>query len=273
MQISLDLLELADYETPETITQEIFRQNPNISLPIDLEQIASKAGITDIRYHSFDGLEGALIANEEKSNGIIAISKNIIPSKQRFTLGHELGHFLLPRHGHRMECTVKDMTKKSSRNGEPISIEAEANQFASLLLMPPSLIRQRNLISKIPSMQNILDLKEVCNVSLQACANNYVNFHDGNLAVVYTCNNVIEYGWNSDSNPLWLEAHKKSFVPKASQINSLNLSNSNSIVRSRVSAAEWFSKRHLDRLPETVIEETYIQEKGYAATLLWIEET
>ena len=66
MQINLNLLELADYETAQDITEEIFNQNPNVKFPINLEHIASQVGISDIQYLPLEGIEGALIANDVK---------------------------------------------------------------------------------------------------------------------------------------------------------------------------------------------------------------
>lgn len=272
MQINLDLIELADCETPGSLTNEIFRQNPDITLPINLEKIASEVGITDIRYHSFNGLEGALVANEEKSEGIIVISSDIIPTKQRFTLGHELGHFLLPRHGHRMECTVRDMAKREAGNGGPINIEAEANLFSSRILMPPDIIISRGLLSKVASIENVVALKTTCDVSLQASANNYINLHSEPLAIVCTHNRSILYGLNCESNSLWLCADKRATVPTTSQLRNLDLTRSDCVFRSEAPLNTWFSQSGNQQLTNSILEETYVQEKGYAITLIKINK-
>ncbi|TMM47061.1 hypothetical protein [Colwellia ponticola] len=59
-------MELADFTNPKTIVKEILSQNPNIKLPIPLEEIASAARISEIQYRSLDGLEGALVANKKR---------------------------------------------------------------------------------------------------------------------------------------------------------------------------------------------------------------
>ena len=267
MQINLNLLELADYETAQDITEEIFNQNPNVKFPINLEHIASQVGISDIQYLPLEGIERALIANDVKSEGIIAISENIIPTKRRFTLAHELGHFLIPRHGHRMQCTVKDMAKRDAHN-EYVDMEAEANLFASLLLMPPKLINERQLISASSNIQNIVDLKSTFDVSLQACANNYINLHQDHLAVVYTYNRTILYGLNCDSNPFWLVANKSSSVPADSQLAKINLNSSEKFHSNEVRLSTWFSVKQESCIGKTILEETFVQENGYATTLL-----
>mgnify|MGYP000495320468 CR=1 FL=1 len=272
MSINLDLMELADFTNPKKIVREILNQNPDIKLPIPLEDIASAAGISDIRYQSLDGLEGALVANEEKSEGIIAINNNAIQSRQRFTLGHELGHFLIPRHGHNMKCTVKDLNKKANSKSKVLDIEAEANVFSSQLLMPPQLLIKRSLLDPSPSVSNIIQLKDTCNVSFQACANNYINIHGDYLAVVYSHNNTIHYGLNAEANPLWLTADRNKTVPRGSHTSTVDLTKYQSISSDEVDTELWFSPNNNFEYPDTLIEETYVQEDGWTATLLWIDD-
>jgi Zn-dependent peptidase ImmA (M78 family) len=272
MSINLDLMELADFTNPKTIVKEILNQNPNIKLPIPLEEIASAAGISDIQYRALDGLEGALVANKEKSEGIIAINNKTIPSKQRFTLGHELGHFLIPRHGHNMSCTVRDLNKKASSKSKILDIEAEANVFSSLLLMPPQLLTKRGLLDSSPNVNNIIQLKDMLDISFQACANNYINMHGDYLAVIYSHNSIIHYGLNSDANPLWLNADKRKELPRGCHTSTVDLSKYHSTSSDEVDTELWFGSNNNFEYPETLIEETYIQENGWAATLLWIDD-
>jgi Zn-dependent peptidase ImmA (M78 family) len=265
-------MELADFTRPKAIVKEILNQNPNIRLPIPLEEIASAVGISDIQYRALDGLEGALVANKEKSEGIIAINNKIIPSKQRFTLGHELGHFLIPRHGHNMKCTVKDLKKKAIPKSKILDIEAEANIFSSQLLMPPQLLAKRGLLDPSPNVNNIIQLKDMFDVSFQACANTYINIHGDYLAVIYSHNNIIQYGLNADINPLWLNADKARTLPRGSHTSIVDLSKCHTISADEVDTELWFSSNDNYEYPETLIEETYIQENGWAATLLWIDD-
>lgn len=272
MGIKLELMDLADLTRPKDIVDEILRQNPNISFPIPLDDIASAVGIKDVRYQPLDGLEGALVANEEKSEGIIVVNENTIPTKQRFTLGHELGHFLIPSHGHNMRCSPKDLNARQGKNSRILDIEAEANFFSSKLLMPSKLIATRGFIDTVPSFENILKLKSLCDVSLQACVNNYINLHGDYLAVIISNNRKISYGLNANNNPLWLNANKGSQIPSRSHTASVDLSKVNTITSNEVDISTWFSPNNRFEYPDTIIEETLVQENGWAATLLWIEE-
>ena len=83
------------------------------------------------------GIEGMLTPNPDGSGewGIIYNETVRSPGRRNFTLAHELGHYLLHRqlHPQGLQCTNRNMADwDEARN----KIEAEANTFASYLLMP-----------------------------------------------------------------------------------------------------------------------------------------
>src|SRR5437762_2255176 len=88
--VQLDLIELADLVRPEQLVAEILRQNPQLPVPVPLEELARLAGITKIEAFASEGFEGALLANATKSEGAIFYSARGPRSRQRFTVGHEL---------------------------------------------------------------------------------------------------------------------------------------------------------------------------------------
>lgn len=45
----------------------------------------------------------------------------------------------------------------------------------------------------------------------------------------------------------------------------------NSVNRGRVPSRTWFEASRSAALPDTVMEETFLQDNGYATTLLWFE--
>jgi hypothetical protein len=90
-----------------------------------------------------EGFEAALITDELKSSGTILVASNRARQRKRFSIAHELGHFLIPSHlprpGEPSLCSPQHLglhnLKEDDRRRR---IEAEANRFAALLLMPPS---------------------------------------------------------------------------------------------------------------------------------------
>jgi hypothetical protein len=82
-----------------------------------------------------EGFEGALVRVPQRLKGIIAIRRDIREEgRKRFTICHEVGHFILPGHG-TTECICLSDEVESWRRGIPEQ-ELAANQFAAELLLP-----------------------------------------------------------------------------------------------------------------------------------------
>ncbi len=64
----------------------------------------------------------------------IYLNKDYSPERQRFTLAHELGHFILHKGSDKWRIDLYDY----SQNSEESMQETEANYFAGNLLMPKS---------------------------------------------------------------------------------------------------------------------------------------
>ena len=148
--ISLDLIEFADLVRPVDIADQVFKQNNWIDSAVPLEEIAKAAGIKDIQYAPLKSFEGTLLANDTKTEGVIVINSEARHERRRFTLGHELGHFMIPRHGHKMQCSKSDLAMSTS-----VAIEAEANLFAAELLMPKRLLSKLSFFNEEPSIEGI----------------------------------------------------------------------------------------------------------------------
>jgi Zn-dependent peptidase ImmA (M78 family) len=92
--------------------------------------------IKEIKGDNLPMFEGALYGNyrDNKSRWLIIYNNSMIASRINFTLAHEFGHYLLHRHEKpAFECSAVDV----GRLTDEIEREAEANEFASQLLMPP----------------------------------------------------------------------------------------------------------------------------------------
>lgn len=77
--------------------------------------------------------EGALVYKRDRSRGLILVSDKVRDAgRRRFTICHEIGHFILPGHG-RASCRPSEI--ESFRMGLPQE-EIDANAVASELLLP-----------------------------------------------------------------------------------------------------------------------------------------
>jgi len=108
--------------------------------PVPVERIARLAG-AHIRYEPFEGEISGLIYRENDLT-IIGVNSLHSETRQRFTIGHELGHMKLHRttelHIDRNFRVYRN--EKSSQATDPMEIDA--NRFAAELLMPEMLIRR-----------------------------------------------------------------------------------------------------------------------------------
>ncbi len=93
--------------------------------PVPIEDIADKVGLKVVHFDFPNEVSGVL----KKDKKAIGVNKNHHPLRQRFTVAHELGHFLLGHEGHEEEFV-------DDKFDRPFPVEREANLFASFVLMP-----------------------------------------------------------------------------------------------------------------------------------------
>mgnify|MGYP000084115112 CR=1 FL=1 len=107
--------------------------------PVKLGHLAKELGVA-IRVSSLGtGISGAI--SREGNQYVIKVNRNEARERQRFTIGHELAHFLLHR-------TIIDSSPDGItdtvlyRSGAPERIEYEANRLAADIVMPMRLIEK-----------------------------------------------------------------------------------------------------------------------------------
>jgi len=113
--------------------------------PVPVEKVAEQLGVA-IRPEPFeDELSGMLV--KERGRYVIGVNSSHSVTRQRFSIAHELGHFILKHPGelfvgqtlqHR---TVIRRDGKSALGVDPVEIEA--NAFAAALLMPEKLVAEQ----------------------------------------------------------------------------------------------------------------------------------
>lgn len=165
--------------------------------PVDVERLAREAAsifgwkdpITEIRAANIAGFEGSLSPNEDRSKWLL-LYNNALPSpgRIRFTQAHELGHYILHRLTSRGEitCSEDDMLEWDQKH-----IEAQADQFASYLLMPLDDYREQ-----IPSRVD-LDVFDHCSVrygvSLTAVILKWLEYTDDNAVLIRSSDGFINW--------------------------------------------------------------------------------
>ena len=271
--LTIDRSELADTAQPRQLAHLIIDQiaaQRSDFLPLQIEEVARACGILEIRTLQTEGFEGGLIQDRYKENGFILTKAGVTAQRNRFTIAHELGHFVNFRHvapagSDRFLCSKDDLRASGQSSNVRYGMEAQANDFAACLLMPEKYVVRQPFMRGSPELARILALQELCNVSKEAAARKYAELHGDNFAVVFSRNCELIYAIRGGDFP-WLELRPgqpifrdtttKNFVGEEGDLSEQEESDPYWWLNDR-DAKEW-----------TLWEEVLIQANGYRMTLL-----
>lgn len=117
-----------------------------ISAPVDVNVVARSLGLKIVYNDLGEEISGLLVTHDGNSSICIREGEPIV--RQRFTIAHEIGHFVM-RHQFEQDGQVhvdeeyKVTARSTAKTAGFDPKEVEANQFAAALLMPSRLLRQR----------------------------------------------------------------------------------------------------------------------------------
>ena len=213
--------------------------------PVDVKLLALEATknrfpepIAKIKEHAIPGIDGMLIKRPSKNHWVIAYDPTVVsPGRINFTLGHELGHFLLHRNKQfEFRCGQGEMLDYEGEMAR--KMEAEANKFSSYLLMPIN-----DFKAQISGHNISLDLLGHCSdrygTSFTATALKWMEFTDEAAVLVVARDDFICWSYPSDSarkHGVYLPHGTP--VPQTSLSNLVKLSGAGNYT-SRVSGGVW----------------------------------
>lgn len=260
--LTLNRMDLADFLTPLDLVNEIFNQNSHLTYPIPIKDIAKAAGIIEISAEFPEGfpssIEGMLVSDSEKMSGYIYADNSKTHERHRFTIAHELGHFLLPSHNPNQSCSSSDLQSRKN------IIEREANEFASELLLPSHLLESYSS-PPLPCFHFIATMSKEFQTSFEFTANKICNFYDWSAALVYlNPNGEVRYIWGAKS------ISRKMIIKKGDNVYDklMNPEIENQISISRtVLPNTWFTESNLGE-EDIVCEQIYHQSRGYKVVMI-----
>ena len=117
------------YISPEHLLKELGITQPE---EIDIEAIAFYVGATVI-YRKLDGCAARIVGKEDKA--VISVHSGVNKGRQRFSIGHEIGHWMRDRGKTVVSCQQQDFRRPwgYEYRKDP---ESMANEYASNLLLP-----------------------------------------------------------------------------------------------------------------------------------------
>lgn len=269
----LTRLDLDGLGSPTDIAARIHELVPDLPPRFAIEELCRQLdidGITEVTTHAY---EAALLMHPEKAYGSILVAKGRSDQRRRFSIGHELGHFLIPTHmpqaDEPFECSLADLhlvdTREKDRRWR---IEAEANRFAAALLMPPRGVR-KGITSPRPNLLEVLRLAREFGVSKEAMARTYIEAQHEAIAVLVLDRGRLARVYRHTDLP-WIEAGVGQSVPA----NSLGCGHQ--IQPGEMSGVEecdpelWFNDRSAARVA-LLTEQVLGQANGFAMLLLHAE--
>lgn len=179
-------------DMPDAVDLEVVRQMlPSTPYGQGVREIQPPIALSD---PAFEGM----LARHPRDPEVWGIAYHPTASleRQRFTIAHELGHFIL----HRNLQQEFNCDKQSIYTGiEGLrQIEREADDFAGNLLMPGDLLRES--IAQQPVDLHLLSaLAQRFQVSFEALCIRFIKFTPQRAILIYWDNGFMKYEWRSHS--------------------------------------------------------------------------
>jgi hypothetical protein len=249
-------------------TAEAFlRDNGYSSLPVDPFKIAASRDIqVRAKPDTAEGVSGMLLRH---GNTFGIYYATHIPSEgfQRFSVGHELGHYFLD--GHIDHVLPKDGIHVSHAGFVSAdTYELEADHFSAGLLMPAAPFKKA-LARRNPGLETVEFMAGLCRTSLTATSIRCAELSDDAIAVIVSTGQAIDYCFMSDamkSLPQLTWLRKGSSVPKNTETARLNLDRSRVLAADRavneIDVMDW-----LGGLRSMIVTEEVVGLRNYGKTL------
>jgi Zn-dependent peptidase ImmA (M78 family) len=177
-------------------TAEAFLKREGIAtLPVDPFAIADSLAITvEGKPEDKDGVSGMLLRHGNNF-GIVYATHIPSPGFQRFSVSHELGHYLLPGHPDQIFTNGVHISRAGFVTND--MYELEADHFAAGLLMPEAPFK-KEMDRHDPGLDAIEQVADRSITSLTATAIRFAELSDMAVAVIVSTAGIIDYSFLSD---------------------------------------------------------------------------
>lgn len=271
--MTLSRLDLDGAGSPEALVARILKLEP-VTLPIPVEGLCKQLDIFEIADLETEGFEAALITDDVKSRGAILVAKGRSRQRRRFSIAHELGHFLIPSHmpptSGQFLCSAEQLRQMTVKDQDRRAhMEAEANRFAALLLMPPPLLRTRLREVRRPGLEHLVAMAEAFDVSRDAVARAYAEHHDEPVAVLIWREGKLIRAYRSSTMP-WLATRYRDRMSQGSGSTTPSAAAGTVSEPADTDPDLWFED-HSVRKVVGLTEQVLVQREGYRMQLLHAE--
>jgi hypothetical protein len=252
--------------TIETLAAILLEQLGVTGKP-DLSSILTRLGLR-VKEVNSTGFDGVLVRAQEGSKGIIGVKKSIRENtRKRFTIAHEIGHYIIPRHKASIGPCAGEAIESWSGDINPL--EVEANEFASAFLLPKDLVRVPLRLHEL-SMSSIRNVANLFETSLTATGYRFLSLTDLSCALVWSGSGNARWYQGSLGFPFFLPKnelpHPGSFAGK--------LFGGGSVPDdfSPVPPDLWLSNKDAEKVKLLLEHSIYLHNYDAVLTWLWISE-
>ncbi|WP_423141797.1 ImmA/IrrE family metallo-endopeptidase [Parablastomonas sp. CN1-191] len=272
--MTLSRIELDGVGSPSALAQRIHELEPDLPLDFSMEVLCRRLDIESIEELPVSSIAAAmLLMHPDKAWGSIVVAQGTSPRRRRFSIGHELGHFLLPSHrpfeGTQFACSHADLRLENTGEANRArKMEAEANRFAARLLMPPQRIRGNHKCRQ-PDLAEVVRLSQEFNVSKAAMARSYVDALRECLALVVVRDGWIEQAHRPNDFP-WINHNIRGPIPRDSIAHDHGLSPGQITEMEECEPETWLGPAGVRKV-EALSEQVLAQTDGWAMILLHAE--
>lgn len=244
---------------PEKLLQHFGIEKPD---EIDLEAIAWDLGAR-VKFRELHSCEARIVGSDDRA--IITVDSRVSPQRQRFSIGHELGHW----HHHRGRCLICRSEDIGSNRLKATDPEKVANDYASDLLLPRYILEPMSRGIARPNLAVFRELAEVFKASVTATLLKVIE--TDRFPLILVCHSEKGRRWfrSSPSVPSrWFP--KDDLDPESCAFDMVYGSGPEEKFPRRIGADAWFDRAEAQNYE--LLEQSYRLPNKQAATMLVLNE-
>jgi Zn-dependent peptidase ImmA (M78 family) len=229
---------------------------------IDLDAIAWHVGAA-VKYRHMDKADATIVGSAKRA--VIAVNSSAIPTRRRFSLAHELGHW----HHHRGRVLFCGPSDIGGYRGGPLDPERQADTFASDLILPGYLVRPVIAKFRKLTLSCARELSEEFRASLTATLIRILN--ENCFPVLLVCHGKGKRIWfrRADMVPQWWFP-REDLDPDTFAFEILHNAAKEDTFPRKNPAGAWFEFRNVDRYE--ILEQSFPLPNDEVLTVLTIPE-
>ena len=268
--MTIQRMDLDGVGSPNRLADRIHELLPELEPGFKVHDLARELDIKTITKQPVKGFEAMLLTDSNRRDGHIILAEGRSFKRGRFSIGHELGHFLMAHHQpsatDRFECSKRDMGLRSTQKADRRQKwEVEANRFAARLLMPLRKLRPHLRIA--PDLEAVVDLARTYKVSKDAMARTFAEHHEDPIAILVVENGLLRRAYRDPARFPYLAIRNGDRLPLSAEYFSRGVSDRELSTLDDADPDDWLTNAERANLL-ALREQVLWQQEGFAMVLL-----